>query len=175
MEKSKYVLLPVFAGPATLIISNLLGQMELTRNALLDYITGLDNRRLDIRPYPSCNSIGALLKHIAAVECWYSCITFEGRELNEKEKEKWYGALFNELDLQLISGNDIGYYLRLLNEVRQHTIDQLKAKDDTWLMSATRYRYDVAVNNYYCLYHVLEHENVHFGQIRMLIRLMKHT
>ena len=175
MTDNQFFLYPLAKNADQLLITNLISQMEITRNPLLEYIHGLKKDRLDRKVYAHCNTIGGLLKHIAAVEYYYGVLTFQGRELNEIEQQRWHGSLFNELELDLVAGNEIDYYIDLLREVRINTISNLLERDDNWLLQHTTYKYSVPVNNYYCLYHVLEHENVHFGQIRMLITLIKNA
>ena len=151
-----------------IILSHLLSQMQLVRTQLINYTANLSPVELDVRIGPGFNSIGTILKHIAANEYVYQLSTFEGRAANAQEREFWRGAYTGELVLNLINGNDIGHYHNLLNDIRLRSIESLLTKSDEWLYAATAFKYDIPVNNYYCWFHVMEDEISHLGQIKIL-------
>lgn len=163
-----YTLNPDRSDSKRIIISHLLSQIQLVRTQLITYTADLLPAELDIRIGAGFNSIGTILKHIAANEYVYQLTTFEGRATDEKEKEFWRGASTGELILNLINGNDIEYYHNLLNTVRSKSIENLLAKNDEWLYANTAYKFDSPVNNYYCWFHVMEDEISHLGQIKIL-------
>lgn len=163
-----YTLTPDRSDTQRIIISHLLSQMQLVRTQLIAFTADLLPFELDIRIGPGFNSIGTILKHIAANEYVYQLATFDGRATDEQEKEFWRGASTGELILNLINGNDIEYYHNLLIAVRSKSIENVLAKNDEWLYANTAYKFDSPVNNYYCWFHVMEDEISHLGQIKIL-------
>lgn len=142
-------------------VGHLVAMMSLTRAATLKEVLHLSREQLDYRLDEKCNSIGTLLKHMAALESWYQVITFENRDLTDAERKSWRGALPGELTLRLVHGHDINDYLHTLHEVRLKTVAQLYTKDDDWL-------YEVSASGsstYYKWFHVMEDEISHRGQI----------
>ncbi|HVI45574.1 MAG TPA: DinB family protein [Chitinophaga sp.] len=173
MISSKYFLIPRASGQDAAMLNQLITQMEFVRNKHLNYISRFSTAVLDVRLGEGGNSIGTLLKHLAAMEYKCQLATFEGRGLNESEQERWRGALNGELILNLIKGHDIDYYIQLLTEVRKETLQQMMQKNDEWLLGSTAYHYDTPTNNYFCWFHIMEDEIGHIGQIKMLMSLFK--
>ncbi len=150
-------------------IGHLVAMMEITRIRTTSEIKNLSVEQLDFRFTEGTNSIGTLLKHIAAMEAWYQAITFEGRDLNDQEKQVWRGALSGELSLGIIKENPVGYYTKVLSDVRTKTLSELGTRKDDWL-------YEMVLsdsNNYYKWFHVMEDEISHRGQIIWLKKRMK--
>ncbi|GAA5042608.1 hypothetical protein GCM10011506_45270 [Marivirga lumbricoides] len=145
-------------------IGHLVAMMSITRSVTIQEVMKLSVKQLDFNDNNRWNSIGTLLKHIAALETWYYNLTFNGRDLNSAERIFWQGALPGELDLGLIKGNDIHYYLECLHNIRSQTIKELQNKEDEWL-----YVQSVSgSNNYYKWFHVMEDEISHRGQIKWI-------
>lgn len=145
-------------------IGHLVAMMSLTRAATLKEVQHLTQAQLDSWPDEISNSIGTLLKHMAALESWYQAITFENRDLNEAERKTWRGSLPGELILRLVHGHDISYYLQLLHQVRRNTLEEMARRNDDWL-------YEVSAsgsNTFYKWFHVMEDEISHRGQIVVL-------
>ncbi len=140
--------------------------MSITRSLTIQEVQGLGVAQLDFNVDDKSNSIGTLLKHMAALETWYQAITFENRDLNEEEREVWKGALTGELYLKLVKGNELHYYLELLENTRLRTIRELKKRDDDWLYLKS----SSGSNNYFKWFHVMEDEISHKGQIKWIKR-----
>lgn len=150
-------------------ISRLLSMMNYARFTTLHAVKELSTEELDCVVDPEGNSIGALLLHFAAVEYYYQVDTFEERELNENELSKWGPALdLGEEGRKHIKGNDLSYYLNILDEVRNQTFDLFKSVDDEWLHKEAPFWYDKPANNYFKWFHVFEDEINHRGQIRLI-------
>jgi NAD(P)-dependent dehydrogenase (short-subunit alcohol dehydrogenase family) len=79
---------------------------------------------------------------------------------------------FLELDpeaREIIKGHKVKYYLDLINEVREKTIEELKKKDDKWLMADyPLWSKDRQINTYWKWFHVCEHGSNHRGQVTWL-------
>lgn len=146
-------------GTLITMLNNLSSRVEQT-------VQLLDQERTDFLMDEKANSIGALVMHLAAAEAYYQVFTFEGRDFNEEEKEQWEVALsLGEEARQKFKGKPIEHYLDIYREVRQKTIEELKKRDDAWLQEM---QLAYGVNNYFCWFHVMEHQSSHLGQILML-------
>lgn len=142
-------------------VGHLVAMLQIARIKTLSIIQHLTVEDLDFQLDDKSNSIGTLLKHMAALEYWFQVITFDNRALTEQELALWRGALPDQLSLRLISGNDLTYYIQTLQTVRAKTINQLLTKEDDWLYIKT----ESGSNNYYKWYHIMEDEISHRGQI----------
>ncbi len=118
------------------------------------------------------NSIRALLLHLAAVERLYQLNTFEGRKWDDWDeltvKEWGVPAGLGEAARQTIRGHELAYYLDRLREGREHTLAELRKRDDTWLMQIDNHWVWGPTNNYCKWFHVCEHESNHNGQVKWI-------
>jgi hypothetical protein len=129
-------------------------------------VRNLDPKNVDHLFDENANSIGALVMHLAAAEAYYQVYTFENRGFNEEEKEKWQDALdLGEKARKRFKGKDIYYYLEQLHEVRKKTIEELRKRNDEWLMEV---KPGSDRNTYYNWFHMVEHQSSHLGQIRLI-------
>ena len=103
--------------------------------------------------------------HLAATEAYYQVETLEERPFTEKEGNLWGMATgLGEQQRKEIRGKPVQYYLDLWEEVRQNTLEGLKARDDVWLAEPI----DEGMNNYWAWFHILEHSANHMGQIALI-------
>ncbi|MBK5448143.1 DinB family protein [Bacillus sp. TH22] len=149
-------------------IGELVSMLEHTRAVTLQGINELSVEQLDLIMPSGGNSIGALLKHIAAIEKAHQLISFQKRDFTKEELEIWEDALYLGKAGKSIRGYDIPYYVQLLQSVREESLKYLSEVDDTWLMSERKWPNGVAYNQHYLWFHVLEDEISHRGQIKML-------
>jgi uncharacterized damage-inducible protein DinB len=150
-------------------ISRLLSMMNYARFTTLNTVKGLSSEQLDYLHDSACNTIGGLLSHIAAVEFEYQIWTFEKRDLNEEELIQWKPALeLGDLGRQNIKGQNLEYYINLLDKVRQKTLEEFKKRNDDWLNEETSFLGNKQANNYFKWFHVFEDEINHRGQMRWL-------
>ncbi|MFA2808147.1 Uncharacterized protein BWINRA5_02439 [Bacillus mycoides] len=149
-------------------IGELVSMLEHTRAVTLQEINELSVEQLDLIMPSGGNSIGALLKHIAAIEKAHQLISFQKRDFTKEELEIWEDALYLGEAGKSIRGYDIPYYVQLLQSVREESLKYLSEVDDTWLMSERKWPNGVAYNQHYLWFHVLEDEISHRGQIKML-------
>lgn len=150
-------------------IGRLVSMMNYARYTTLQAVSGLTTDQLDYLHDEQSNSIGALLKHIAAVEVGYQAHTFEDRALHEDEEQEWGAAM--ELGLRArreVRNHDLDYYLKALHDVRAVTLAELAKRDDDWLYQETRFWGNLPANNWFKWFHVFEDEINHRGQIRFL-------
>ncbi|MCM3783516.1 DinB family protein [Neobacillus mesonae] len=150
-------------------VSRLLSMMNYARYTTLEEVKGLSKDQLDFLMDDKCNSIGALLMHFAGVEYAYQIHTFERRELNEEEMIKWGPSLnLGSEGREHIKGNELQYYLNIMDEVRNQTMELFKKVDDDWLYQEEEFWYNKPANYYFMWFHVFEDEINHRGQIRMI-------
>ena len=153
-------------------IGTLVSMLTWMRSAILEPVQGLTLTPLDYLHDSKANSIGALLLHLAAVEREYQLNTFEGRKWDDWDeltvKEWGVPAGLGEAARQTIRGHELAYYLDRLREVREHTLAELRKRDDTWLMEIDNHWPWGPTNNYCKWFHVCEHESNHNGQIKWI-------
>ena len=153
-------------------IGTLVSMLEWMRSAILQPVQGLTLAQLDYLHDSKANSIGALLLHLAAIERLYQLNTFEGRkwdDWDEMTKKDWgVAAGLGEAARQAIRGHNLDYYLDRLREGREHTLAELRKRDDAWLMQIDRGWVWGPTNNYCKWFHVCEHESNHNGQIKWI-------
>ena len=141
------------------------------RTSILQPVQGLTVAQLDHLHDAKANSIGALLLHLAAIERLYQINTFEGKKWgdvrSETEKEWGAAARLGDEARKSIKGHELAYYLGKLKEVREHTLAELRKRDDAWLMQVDSSTGE-PTNNYCKWFHVCEHESHHNGQVTWL-------
>lgn len=157
------------------LISQLIVLFNYVRNKTIQCVSGLSINELDYFEHNYENSIGILLKHIAAIEKSDQIVLFENRVLTYEENIFWYGSLPGQLILKVVKGNPIEYYLDLLQEVRIETLANINSKTDSWLYERAPYKSDRFLTNYECLFHMLEDEMNHVGQIKMKKIILRNT
>ena len=147
------------------------------RRVVLTRLHNLTREDLDWLPTPGGNTIGALLLHLAATETYYQFHTFEGLPwpITSPETKKRFGPAMKLGDLgrRLVRGHDLSFYLETLTEVREHTLSELKRRDDTWLMTVDESWAWGPTNNFCKWFHVCEHESHHLGQIDLHVKSLK--
>ena len=153
-------------------IGTLVSMLTWMRDTILQPVQGLTVTQLDYLHDPKANSIGALLLHLAAIERLYQLHTLEGRKWDDWDemtvKEWGVPAGLGDAARRTIRGHDLSYYLDRLREGREHTLAELRKRDDTWLTQSDNYWLWGPTNNYCKWFHVCEHESNHNGQIKWI-------
>jgi len=151
-------------------IGHLVATMKIIRQTTLNVLGNLTVRQLDYLHDEKSNSIGTILKHICALETHYRIINFEKREMTEKENNLISPFLADNLLHNQLKGNELTYYLKALEGVREKTLEVLKTKKDDWLYEDMDVMNGEAVlNNYYLLFHLIEDEINHKAQIKWIM------
>ena len=149
-------------------IAFLYSMMEKVRERLLNRVKGLTIKDLDYTPdEKNIESIGTLLLHIAAVE--WSWI-FEDMDGQEMDYEEWKLAFSLREEIPQIKGKKLKFYLDKLDLVRQDVKDRLTRIEDSELDHLVDVGH-AAVSIEWILFHLIEHEAMHVGQMSMLRRL----
>ena len=152
-------------------VGTLISMLNYNRYTIINAVQKLTMAELDFLFDPKANTIGALIMHLGAVEKFYQVNTFEGRQLNEKEKKDWDAAMnLGDEGRKVIKGKDVKYYLERIAEVREKTLVEFKKKDDAWLLAVDPEwsKRNGPLNTYWKWFHVCEHESNHRGQITWL-------
>src|SRR3954471_4647974 len=153
-------------------VGTLVSMLTWMRRIIVSPVEGLTVAQLDYLHDEKANTIGALLNHLAAIERFYQLHTFEGKkwgDWDEATTKRWgAAALLGDAARREIKGNKLSYYLDLLKEVREHTLAELRKRDDAWLMQLIPNSGSSPMNNYCAWFHVCEHESNHNGQVKWL-------
>lgn len=158
-----------FIDEGKVLHKTLIEMLQYSRFRSLEYVINLSKIQLDFIDSKNSNSIGILLRHIAALEYLIVTNIFEKRQLLKNELEYWNGSLPGELYLKKVNGNDINYYLLELKNVRDRTFTFLEGVDDSWLNQISPIVNPQGFSNFTWLFHLIEDEFSHLGQIKLLI------
>ena len=153
-------------------VGTLVSEMAFMRAQVLNSVKGMSQKDLDFLLDDKANRIGALLMHLAAAERFYQYNTFDGlapAKLPEEWKQKWDVAMdLGNPARKAIVGNGLDYYLNILTETREKTLEEFRKRDDVWLAAVDKTWGWGPTNNYCKWFHVTEHEANHNGQIKLL-------
>lgn len=147
-------------------------QMKEVRKRLIDLIDDLPDVALDYTPNErKVESIGTLLLHIAAVEWLW---IFEDVDKKDSDFEEWKYAfpLSKEVNLPQLKGEKKEFYLNKLEKVRLEIYTRFmdfKDEDLDVIITSEGKKYSIE----WILFHIIEHESLHNGQISLLKRLFK--
>lgn len=150
------------------LIGTLVSMLNYNRQTIIDAVKSLTMEQLDYLHDAGANTIAALVLHLGATDKFYQINSFEGRQDFTDADKKIWGIPLNlgEQARTTIKGHDVTYYLDRIGEVRQQTLEQLKKKDDAWLLAMDpEWSKQRPVNTCWKWFHVCEHEANHRGQI----------
>lgn len=150
----------------------LFSMMEKAREKLLKRIEELTLEEMDYSPSGRrIETIGTLLLHIAAVE--WSWI-FEDIGDTAMDYEKWKHAFPLREDVDQLTKQGKKFYIQRLAEVRSEVFTWMKSIDDKELDRLVPLgETDVSIE--WILFHLIEHEAMHIGQISILSRMYDMT
>ena len=153
-------------------VALLYSMMEKVRGRLFSRIESLSDVDIDYSPHGrSIETIGTLLFHIAAVEWSWIFEDIGGKEM---DYEKWKQAFPLREDIDQLTGQRVEFYFDRLNEVRQEVREWLKGIDDEELDRLIDLGH-AEVSIEWVLFHLIEHEAMHIGQISVLSRMYDMT
>ncbi|MFW9832379.1 MAG: DinB family protein [Candidatus Thorarchaeota archaeon] len=169
-EENKHVVVLDRKNELSPRVALFFSMMERTRRTLIRRIETLSKETIDFSPQKQIvETIGTLLLHIAAVEWGWIFGDIAGKEM---DYEKWKHGFSLRENIDQIEGKDVEFYLTQLSEVRQEVLDYLKTFDDDSLDVVIQSD-DDKVSVEWILFHLIEHEAMHIGQISILRRLWK--
>lgn len=147
-------------------------QLEDVRRDTKQYVAGLTPEQLSWTPHPAVESIGTQLLHIAGVERSWIGEDIERRPMGEE----WAAAFPLRTNLPQVQGKPLEYFLETLDAVREETRAALSKLTDADLTreivglesppDGDRFTIE------WILYHLIEHEAHHRGQIALLKRIL---
>jgi len=149
----------------TPLIGIMVDMLEEIKDRITEDIRDLDQEETDYLFDDKANSIGAIIMHLAGTEAYYQVETLEERTFTDEEGEFWGIATgLGAESRDQLKGKPIKYYLDLWDQVREKTLEGLKAKDDEWFAACI----DESMNNHWAWFHILEHQANHMGQIAIV-------
>ena len=154
-------------------IGTFLGMLEDVRRATRRMVEGMTSAQVEWHPQSNVESIGTLLLHIAAVE--FSWIQED--IMHKPMGEEWMIAFPIRFNMPQITGQPLGYFLGKLDSVRAETKTALRTLTDKDLerMVSPQDEGTAATSSYsieWILYHLIEHEAHHKGQIAVMKRML---
>ena len=146
--------------------------MKEVRKRLLRKLESLNDEEIDFTPDErKIESIGTLLLHIASVEWGWIFGDIDGKEV-DFDKWKHAFALVPKMNLPQLKGQGKEFYLNRLSEVREAVHQRLRRLQDVdldTLVTDEGEKYSIE----WILFHLVEHEAIHVGQISVLSRMYR--
>ena len=147
-------------------------QLEDVRAETKRYVSGLTSEKLSWSPHSTVESIGTQLLHIAGVERSWIGEDIEGRRMGEE----WALAFPLRVNLPQVQGEPLDYFLGKLDAVREETRAALAQLTDADLEREIQTLDSTPESDRFTiewiLYHLIEHEAHHRGQIALMKRLL---
>ena len=186
MPASIQTLLETPPGFRSDTVARFMWQLDEQRRALVDDTRGLTPSALEWQPAPGMNSIGMLLGHIAYAENHLTQVGLEGQAASDTRAAIGLGVEEEGLPLAAgappspaLSGSDLAWFDERLGRARAHTRRVAMTLSEADLArEVRRQRADGTqrvFNVGWVLYHMLEHEAGHHGQINLLRHLHRIT
>jgi uncharacterized damage-inducible protein DinB len=157
-------------------------QMDDQNRRLLEDLKDITPAELEWQSAPGMNTIGMLLAHIAIVEVWWIHVGPLAKGSTEAAAEPLPGIIgmgFKDDGLpieraggvpaQNLAGKDLAFYAEALEKARKFTKEvTISMTDDDLDRTGSLKRRDGSTGTYtvrWVLYHLLEHEAAHYGQV----------
>jgi len=158
-------------------IDYLIGMLEDTRITTLQAVRNIPVEQLHWQYKEGWNTIGALLAHLTALEHYFRIEFIEGRKLTQEENDHWLPALdMGKYLPQLINYQPIEVYITRLDQSRQLLFEALKKITfEDFITRIEDYDPETGCNLAWVLYHMMEDEIYHRGQMSMIRKLYKET
>lgn len=148
--------------------------LEDVRRRTLKYVAGLSAGQLSWFPNEKVESVGTQLLHVAAVETSYIQEDIARRPMGPE----WKIAFPIRFGIAQVSGKELEYFSKKLETVREETKTVLRRLTDADMSREVapldpgegneQVRYTIE----WILYHLIEHEAHHKGQIALMKRLL---
>lgn len=151
--------------------------LEDVRKVTLSGVNGLSKEKLFQPPIAGEYPIGAYLMHFAEVDAyWYWRLT--GMQMPEELRKRSYDNCWFDCPKENYNPPaepiEVEEYLYCMNETRKILLEYMDSMNDDELeQTAGTFRNGEPLSKKWILYHLLEHEAHHRGQVFMLIRMGK--
>jgi uncharacterized damage-inducible protein DinB len=162
-------------------IGRYVAQLTETRGNLLREVANLSPEQLSWYPNDETESIGTQLLHVAAIEWSWIFQDIFGRP--DEEFDGWAEALPIRVGAPQVTGKPLAYFTERLDRVRGQILDALRELSDDDLsrlvgeapLSEGEERRARLYSIDWILFHLVEHEAHHVGQVELLRRLLPET
>ena len=146
--------------------------LEDVRRSILAKISGISQSVLDTK-FNGGHSIGSLLYHIALIEADWFYEEVLGGKWNPKIRYLFPQEDRNNDDtLTHIEGQDLEEHVHRLKSVRDELLTHFRSMDILdWRKPRSLEHYDVTPE--WVIYHLIEHESHHRGQIFQILSIVK--
>ena len=157
-----------------------LAQMDDQNRRLTEDTRGATTEELEWQPARGMNSIGMLLAHIAIVEVFWIQVAVTGSREVDPTPQIGIGIDDDGMPIPeegahpaMLAGKPLAFYDDLLARARAHakqvTAGWTDAElDKEWTLTRRRTGATYQVSLRWILYHILEHEAGHYGQVNLL-------
>jgi len=151
-------------------IGRWLWRLEETRRRTLRRLDGMAPELIDWAAPESGNSIGSVLYHIAAIEIDYLYADLLGQPFPPAIVDLFpYEVREENGRLTPVRGFDLAWYRHRLDRVRDHVLEVFRAMDEDDFRRVRRLAdYPVDITPEWAVYHLIEHEAEHRGEIATL-------
>ncbi|MBT2681760.1 DinB family protein [Bacillus sp. ISL-35] len=142
--------------------------LEDVRQTITTKLTGIDQNLLD-KKMLGRHSIGSLLYHIALVEADWLYVEVLGTDWDPEISSLFPLESRTASNLTHIEGESLEQHLNRLKKVREVFLSYFRSIDlNDWRKPRVLEQYDVTPE--WVVYHLIEHESHHRGQIFQLLR-----
>jgi uncharacterized damage-inducible protein DinB len=147
-------------------------------------VAGFDVPQLEWQPHPGINTVGMLLAHLAVVDVWWITIATQGiprgpeaeaifkRIIGIGMDDDGIPLAADGLHPESLRGKPLAYYTGILDVARASTHQVLKSWRDADIPLSYQHN-NRNISREWTVYHVLEHFSGHYGQILLLMHLMR--
>lgn len=154
-------------------IGRYVAQLQRTRAELLRQVQNLTPQQLSWHPDQRTESIGTQLLHIAAVEWGWVYGDILGGSPDKDYPGSWKEAAPFQLGVPQVTGKPLAYFTDRLQQDRDAILKALQGLTDADLariVTATDTGDQSSID--WILFHLVEHEAHHAGQVELLRRLL---
>jgi uncharacterized damage-inducible protein DinB len=161
-------------------IDLLIYELEDIRRVLIKGVEHLTKEQLFTTPVPGEFPIGSYLMHFAEVDLsWLEILSGGTVEISDEIKRRsyynsWFDAWGEDIGEPPTEALDIRTYLEVMAETRKMVIDYLNTMTDDDLETEVSRKWTGGEKKFtkkWIIYHLIEHEAHHRGQMFMLIRM----
>ena len=164
--------------------SSFLAQMDDQSRRLLEALRGVTTAELQWQPQRGMNTIGMLLAHIAIVEVFWLQVAMQRASDAALMQVLRSGGDDDGIPMprtgsppKALRGRTLGWYTKLLARARTWAKRTVRNWPDTtmerFVLRTRRDGSQSRVSRRWILYHILEHEAGHYGQILLLRHLYR--
>lgn len=156
-------------------VDYLVGMMKDARVTTLRRVYDIPQAELDWQYAKGWNTIGTLLCHILSIEQLFRIWFIEEREVTEEESELWMPGMKMGKYIDSLKGKTLEQHVSDLEESRELIFESLKnVTPDAFFAKKKGYNPETGFNMAWALYHLVEDEVHHRGQISLLRKIYRH-